>query len=111
MIHIAGITKDKEGIVCLHDDKKHRLVDGDYVMFKDVKGMEEVNGKQFQVTIKSSDTFTIGDTSNFGDYIGGGVAIEVKNPTIVKFNSLEKSLNYPYAPGLKEMPICNWNFG
>lgn len=45
MIHIAGITKDKEGIVCLHDDKKHRLVDGDYVMFKDVKGMEEVNGK------------------------------------------------------------------
>lgn len=26
----------------------------------------------------------------------------------MKFNNLQKSWNYPFAPDSKEMPICSW---
>ena len=39
--------------------------------------MTEVNGKEFPVTVKGPYTFSIGDTSSFGDYIKGGVALQV----------------------------------
>jgi ubiquitin-activating enzyme E1 len=42
-IHIAGITQEENGLVCLHDEKKHGLNDGDIVIFREVKGMEEIN--------------------------------------------------------------------
>lgn len=71
--------------------------------------MEEINGKQYQITVRSPDSFTIGDTTKFGAYVSGGIAVEVKVPTYLKFNSLEKTLSYPYAPDLKEMPICSWD--
>lgn len=44
-IHIAGITQDEVGVVYLHDEKKHGLSDGDTVTFREVKGMEEINGR------------------------------------------------------------------
>jgi ubiquitin-activating enzyme E1 len=50
--------------------------------------MEEINGKQFKITVKSPISFTIGDTSKFSDYISGGIATEVKVPIFTKFNSL-----------------------
>lgn len=45
--------------------------------FDEVEGMTEVNGKEFPVTVKGPYTFSIGDTSSFGDYIKGGVALQV----------------------------------
>ena len=65
---IVGITKDSEGLVYSHEDKRHGFEDGDYITFKEVKGMTEVNGKLFKITVKSPHTFTIGDTSEFSDY-------------------------------------------
>lgn len=44
-IHIAGITQEEKGLVCLHEEKKHGLTDGDIVCFREVKGMTEINGK------------------------------------------------------------------
>lgn len=38
--HIAGITKDVNGLVFLHEEKKHGFSDGDTVMFREVKGMD-----------------------------------------------------------------------
>jgi ubiquitin-activating enzyme E1 len=40
MVHIAGISHEVEGVVYLHDEKKHGLSDGDTVQFREVKGME-----------------------------------------------------------------------
>lgn len=48
------------------------------------------------------------DTSNFSQYQDGGIAMEVKKPTQIAFNSLEDSLVSPYGPGTTELPICNW---
>lgn len=74
-MHIAGITQEANGIVYLHQDKKHDLMDGDTVTFSEVKGMEEVNGKQFQINVRSPDSFTIGDTTKYGAYVSGGIAV------------------------------------
>ena len=39
--------------------------------------MEEVNDKEFTVSVIGPYTFSIGDTSGFSDYVRGGVAIQV----------------------------------
>jgi len=35
----VNITKDKDGIVTVHEDKRHHFTDGDYVTFREVEGM------------------------------------------------------------------------
>jgi ubiquitin-activating enzyme E1 len=95
--------------VCLHEEKKHGLNDGDTVTFREVKGMSEINGKAFKIEIKSPHSFVIGDTTSFGHYTGGGIASEIKIPFELKSFDLEKSLRYPYPPESKEMPIANWD--
>jgi hypothetical protein len=80
MIYISAISQEEEGMVYLHDDKKHGLSDGDTVQFRDVKGMEEINGMQYKVVIKSKNCFTIGDTRKFSLYTSGGIAMQIKIP-------------------------------
>lgn len=48
---VSNITKEEEGVVFVHEDKKHPFQDGDYVTFKEVEGMTEINNKQFQVKV------------------------------------------------------------
>ena len=108
-VHIAGITQEERGLVCLHEEKKHGLNDGDTICFREVKGMTEINGKEFQVEIKSPHSFLIGDTRSFSPYTEGGIATENKVPIEVKSFDIEKSLRYPYPPDSKEMPIASWD--
>lgn len=91
---VSSITKDKESVVTVHDEKRHGLSDGDFVKFTEVKGMTELNStpdkiKLFKVKELSKThlfwsnslgpvTFSIGDTSEFGDYLGGGICTQVK---------------------------------
>lgn len=50
--------------------------------------MEELNGcKPRKVTVKGPYTFTIGDTSDLGDYVRGGIFTQVKMPKIIEFVS------------------------
>jgi ubiquitin-activating enzyme E1 len=62
---IAGITNDADGLVNTTEDKRHGFSDGDFVTFKEVLGMTEVNDKVFPITVKSPYMFSIGDTSKF----------------------------------------------
>lgn len=48
---ISKITQEKEGLVILHDDKRHPFQNDDHVTFKEVQGMTEVNGKTFQLKV------------------------------------------------------------
>ncbi|CAF4602557.1 unnamed protein product, partial [Rotaria magnacalcarata] len=50
-----------------------------------VKGMTEVNEREFKISVPSPYTFTIGDTRNYGVYEGGGTVTEVKKPERVNF--------------------------
>lgn len=71
--------------------------------------MTEINGKEFKIEVKSPHSFLIGDTRQFGAYVEGGIATEIKVPFELKSYDLEKSLRYPYPPESKEMPIASWD--
>ena len=93
---VVSVTQDKEGLVTTIDEKRHGLQDGDFVTFSEVQGMTELNGiEPRRVTVKGPYTFTIGDTSSFGQYKGGGLFKQVKMPEFLNFKSLRESLTAP----------------
>ncbi|KAG1753795.1 uncharacterized protein EDB91DRAFT_1286481 [Suillus paluster] len=93
---IVSVDKDREGLVTCLDESRHGLEDGDFVTFTEVQGMTELNGcKPRKVTVKGPYTFTIGDTSDLGEYVRGGIFTQVKMPKILEFNSLRESLAAP----------------
>ncbi|CAF4464588.1 unnamed protein product, partial [Rotaria sp. Silwood2] len=63
---VAEISRDETGVVFMSTDTRHGFEDGSYVTFHGVKGMTEVNGQEFKISVPSPFTFTIGDTRNFG---------------------------------------------
>ncbi|XP_050532639.1 ubiquitin-like modifier-activating enzyme 1 [Daktulosphaira vitifoliae] len=95
-VMVAGITKDKQGVVTCLDETRHGLEDGDYVTFHEVQGMADLNGCiPKRITSLGPYTFSIGDTTSFSDYVKGGIATQVKMPKKLSFKSLENSLNDP----------------
>lgn len=51
--------------------------------------MTELNGcEPRKVTVKGPYTFSIGDTSSFGEYKTGGIFTQVKMPKILEFVSV-----------------------
>lgn len=77
---ISLITQGNPGVVTTLNDARHGLEDGDTVTFKEVNGMDEINGKQFRIKVLSPTSFSIGDTSAFGSYKREGIVVEVKVP-------------------------------
>lgn len=50
--------------------------------------MTELNGcEPRKITVKGPYTFTIGDTTNLGDYKSGGIFTQVKMPKVLSFVS------------------------
>uniref|UniRef100_G3MM20 E1 ubiquitin-activating enzyme n=1 Tax=Amblyomma maculatum TaxID=34609 RepID=G3MM20_AMBMU len=95
-VMIASISKDKEAVVTCLDETRHGLEDGDYVSFSEVTGMAEINScPPMKVKVLGPYTFSVGDTTQFGDYVRGGVATQVKMPKDIKFKSLKESLTDP----------------
>ena len=96
---IESITKDKEGIVTIdtiQDTIKLDIGEGDYVRFKNVGGMTELNDekKEFQIHFNDYQSFKIGDTSNFGEYTRGGVVYQVKKPIEKQYMEFAKRALY-----------------
>ena len=59
--------------------------------FTEVQGMTELNGcEPRKITVKGPYTFSIGDTSDLGDYKTGGIFTQVKMPKILDFVSSTK---------------------
>lgn len=82
---ISGITKEKAGVVACVEDTRHGFEDGDVVRFSEVKGMTEINGKEFKIKVTGPCQFSISDTTGFSDYLNGGVVTQVKQPKIINF--------------------------
>ncbi len=47
------IFQDEYGVVFMGTDSRHGFEDDTYVTFQDVKGMTEVNGGEFKITVTS----------------------------------------------------------
>ncbi|RGB35422.1 ubiquitin-activating emzyme E1 [Rhizophagus diaphanus] len=93
---VAVVSKEEEGIVTCLDESRHGLEDGDYVTFTEIKGMEELNNcEPKKVKVLGPYTFSIGNTSTYGDYISGGIFTQVKQPKTIQFKSLRESLGKP----------------
>jgi len=93
---IASVSKDSEGVVTCLDDSRHGLEDGDYVTFSEVHGMVELNAiEPKKIKVLGPYTFSIGDTSSFGDYIRGGIVTQVKMPKVLHFKPLKTALQEP----------------
>jgi ubiquitin-activating enzyme E1 len=90
---IAEISTETEGIVTCLDETRHGLEDGDYVTFVEVSGMEALNGcAPRKVKVLGPYTFSIGDTSDLGNYVRGGLFQQVKMPKQVDFVSIASTL-------------------
>lgn len=94
-VMISGITKEKSGIVACVEDARHGFEDGDVVRFSEVKGMTEINGREYKVRVTGPCQFAIGDTTTFTDYIDGGLATQVKQPKVMNFKPLKESILAP----------------
>lgn len=95
-VMLACISKEKESVVTCLDETRHGFEDGDYVTFSEVCGMTEINSAgPMKVKVLGPYTFSVGDTTQFGDYVRGGVATQVKMPKDINFKSLEDSLEAP----------------
>uniref|UniRef100_A0A8V5GU61 E1 ubiquitin-activating enzyme n=1 Tax=Melopsittacus undulatus TaxID=13146 RepID=A0A8V5GU61_MELUD len=59
-------------VTCL-DEARHGFETGDFVTFTEVEGMEQLNScGPVEIRVLGPYTFSIGDTSEFGDYVRGG---------------------------------------
>jgi len=92
--YVKSITKQNPGVVTIDDSvdgRKLNLSLGDYVTFREIIGMSELNESPPRpVKVKNSTSFTIEDTSKFCDYISGGLVEQVKIPVPSNFRSLKE---------------------
>ena len=82
---VKSISRDEEGLVVIDNiqgTNNLKIGDGDYVKFRNVEGMTELNdeNKDFQIVFQDFQSFKIGDTSKFSEYKKGGVVYQVKKP-------------------------------
>ena len=98
---IESITKEKNGKVFINNQLsgKLNLTSNDFVSFKEIEGMTELNNCQ-PIKIKiNGDSIEIGDTSNFSDYISGGIIFNVKIPKLLNFESFKERVEIPLKEG------------
>ena len=96
---IESISNDKDGIVLINYKDEHNLSDEDHVVFDQVEGMTELNGKEFPVKVINSKSFSIGDTSKFHPYennLSSGYGNQVILPKTMHFKELKEALKDPY---------------
>lgn len=106
---VTMIEKAKETRVTVHEDKRHIFQEGDYVVFREVEGMVEINEtKPIRITSTTTFTFTLDlDSTGFSEYQRQGVVENVKVPKTVSFHSWEQSFKNPAASaqyGMMEPP-------
>jgi len=93
---ISYVSRSNPGCVTCLEESRHDLETGDYVVFSQVEGMTELNdGKPRPITVTGPFTFTIEDTSNYHEYVRGGVVTQVKMPQTLEFQPLWEAWKAP----------------
>ncbi|XP_068524646.1 LOW QUALITY PROTEIN: ubiquitin-like modifier-activating enzyme 1, partial [Anas acuta] len=93
---VSMVTKGCPGEVTCLDEARHGFETGDFVTFTEVEGMDELNScGPVEIRVLGPYTFSIGDTSGYGDYVRGGIVTQVKMPKHIRFKRLRESLAEP----------------
>ena len=94
---IQSITKGDPGIISFVENiDKTQLRVNDYVIFKEIEGMKELNGKTIQLKKIDDNKIEIDDISKFSDYTYGGIMQKVEMPSKINFDSFERKVEEPY---------------
>lgn len=103
---VVGVTQEEAGTVHCHQDKRHGFQDGDWVTFREVQGMVELNKPDpHQIKVIGPYSFTIEDTRGYGAYAAEGIVSQIKVPTTMKFKSLQNSLMNPTSESGEGLPV------
>ncbi|KAM6226124.1 ubiquitin-like modifier-activating enzyme 1, partial [Porphyrio hochstetteri] len=111
---VSMVTKGCPGEVTCLDEARHGFETGDSVTFTEVEGMEELNtAGPMEIRVLGPYTFSIGDTSGFGDYVRGGIVTQVKMPKRIRFKRLREALVEPQLlltdfGKAERAPIMHW---
>ena len=100
---IKNITKEKNGIVTINLENESKTLYEfiNYVRFKDIKGMTQLNSVEPQkINIINKETFSIGDTCNYDDYQSGGIVKEIFIPIKQKFQNFKESFYNPFTENI-----------
>ena len=93
---VASVSNTEKAIVTCLEDTRHQLESGDTVVINDVEGMPELQGREFQVSVKDPFNFEIDfDSSSIGSYVRGGHISQIKKPTTLSFDSMTASIKEP----------------
>ena len=100
--YIKNIEKSEKGLVEIEWNKESNPNINDYILFKEVEGMTEINynennQKVFKIELKSKNEFYIGNTLNYSEYKSGGYIEETVLPKTVSYESFEKKLEEPFS--------------
>jgi len=95
-----NITNEKSPLVTIDNNNNNlSLKDGDYVIFKNLKGMEEMN-QDIPKKVKYNDSKSFYlidlDTTHFSKYIKGGLIYKLDNVKKYEFKSFEESIKMPF---------------
>ena len=96
--YITNISNETNALVTIDPEsiQTSSFNDGDLVKFKEIEGMNELNGQIRKVEIKTSTEFYIEeDTSDFNKYIKGGIAEEYKISIKKNYSRFKDSINQP----------------
>jgi len=97
---IKSIENSEKGLVIIDSNIKNDTLQ-DYVLFKEVEGMTEINysdnnKKIFKIEQKDKNSFYIGNTLNYGRYKSGGYIEETSKPKIIHHQNFEEKLKDPF---------------
>ena len=96
---IKKITKEGEIFIDRSvSNKNFNIPKGRYVIFSEVKGIDELNdGKPREIINFTPISFFIQDKLNYQNYISGGLCEEVKESIIIEYHPLKERLFIPYV--------------
>ena len=79
-------------------NKNFNITKGNYVIFREIEGLTELNdGKPRQIVKSTPISFYISDSLKYENYISGGICEEVKESIVQKFYSLKNRFYIPYT--------------
>jgi ubiquitin-activating enzyme E1 len=106
---VVNATQANPCIVTVHEDKRHKFQDGDFVQFKEVQGMTELNSlPPTPVDVIDGFSFKVKvDASAFAAYQREGLVENIKVPKKMAYHSLKESMHNPIKSsqyGMLETP-------
>lgn len=98
---INSITKEKNCKVFINTNLSGKLkfTSNDFVSFKEIEGMIELNNCDPRKIRINGEIIEIGDTSQFSDYKSGGVIYNIKLNKKISFESFKERIEIPFKEG------------